>query len=187
MYSVFFFINVTRSFFLPTTIMVHNSVRIKLQRLWNVTVKPLPTDWNVGRKQEICSIVIALEHQGKLFKSNLETMELMLVNWLFNDDLKMQEGIWSNYSRTWKSNHGIVTLSWPSLSPNMNLIKNLWSLLKKKVTQRQPKTLEDLLNAITNEWNELPNELAYNFINSIERRIQSLIDSSSDYTNFWTN
>jgi len=97
----------------------------------------------------------------------------------------MREGIWSNYSRTWKSNHAIVTLAWPSLSPNMNPIENLWSLLKKKVTQRRPKTLEDLLNVITNEWNELPNELAYNFINSMERRIQSLIDSSSDYTNFW--
>lgn len=88
----------------------------------------------------------------------------------------------SNYSRTWKSDHEIVTLCLPSLSPDMNPIENLWPLLKEKVAQWWSKTLEDLVNAIINEWNELPNELAYNLINSMERRVQSLIDSSGDYT-----
>lgn len=88
----------------------------------------------------------------------------------------------SNYSRTWKSDHEIVTLSWPSLSPDMNPTENVWSLLKVKVTQRRPRTLEDLVAAIQNEWNELPRELAYNLMNSMERRVQSLIDSSGDYT-----
>jgi transposase len=79
----------------------------------------------------------------------------------------------SNYSRTWKSDHQIVTLPWPSLSPDINPVENLWSLLKVKVAQRRPKTLEDLVNAIKNEWNELPSELAYNIMNSMENRVQS--------------
>jgi transposase len=97
---------------------------------------------------------------------------------LEDNDLKHR----SNYSRTWKSDHQIVTLSWPSHSPDVNPIENLWALLKVKVAQRRPKTLEDLVNAIQNEWNELPSELAYNLMNSMESRVQSLIDSSGDYT-----
>jgi len=57
----------------------------------------------------------------------------------------------SDYSRTWKSDHEIVTLSWPSLSPDINPIENVLSLLKVKVAQRRPKTLEDLDNAIKDE------------------------------------
>jgi transposase len=87
----------------------------------------------------------------------------------------------SNYSRTWKSDHQIVTLPWPSLSPDINPVENLWSFLKVKVAQRRPKTLEDLVNAIKNEWNELPSELAYNLMNSMENRVQSVIDSGGDY------
>jgi hypothetical protein len=88
----------------------------------------------------------------------------------------------SHYSHTWKSDHHIVSLSWPSLSPDMNPIENLWPLLKVKVAQRRPKTLEDLVNVIESEWNELPSELAYNLMNSMENRVQALIDSSGDYT-----
>ena len=88
----------------------------------------------------------------------------------------------SKYSRAWKSGHQIVTLTWPSLSPDMNPAENLWSVLKVKMAQRHPITLEALVNAIKEEWNELPNELVYNLMDSMESRIRALIDSSVDYT-----
>ena len=49
----------------------------------------------------------------------------------------------SNYISTWKSAHRIVTLPWLSMSPDMNPIENLWSILKTKVAYRRPHTLKD--------------------------------------------
>ena len=88
----------------------------------------------------------------------------------------------SNYTSTWKSAHRIVTLSWPSISLNMNPIENLWSILKTKVAYRRSHTIKDLIKAINKEWNTLPNELALKLSNSMKNQIETLIDASDDYT-----
>ena len=87
----------------------------------------------------------------------------------------------SNYAPTWKSAHRIVTLPWPSMSPDMNPIGNLWSILKTKVAYRRPHTIKDLIKAINKESNKLPKELALRLINCMKNRIEALIDASGDY------
>lgn len=88
----------------------------------------------------------------------------------------------SNYSKRWKSTRQINTLPWPSASPDANPVENLWSLLKLKVAQRRPRTREELTGAIIDEWNRLPDELAFNLVGSMKNRIQAIIASSGDYT-----
>jgi hypothetical protein len=68
------------------------------------------------------------------------------------------------------------------LSPDINPIENLWSLLTVKVAQRRPTTHTGLVDAIKDEWRELPNELVFNLVNSIKSRVQAVIASSGDYT-----
>ena len=88
----------------------------------------------------------------------------------------------SNYTLAWKSAHRIVTLPWPSISPDTNLIENLWSILKTRVAYRRPHLTKDLIKAINKEWNNLPKELALKLITSMEKRIEALIDASGDCT-----
>ncbi|CAF3107265.1 unnamed protein product [Rotaria sp. Silwood2] len=88
----------------------------------------------------------------------------------------------SNYTKNWNSTRQIVTLPWSSLSPDLHPIENLWSLLKVKIAQRRPTTHRDLITAINNEWKKLPNELAFNLVNSMKSRIQAVTASSGDYT-----
>ena len=88
----------------------------------------------------------------------------------------------SNYTSTWKSAHRIVTLPWPSMSPNVNPIENFWSILKTKIAYRRPHTIKDLIKAINKEWNNFPKELALRLINSTKNRIEALIDASGDCT-----
>ena len=51
----------------------------------------------------------------------------------------------SIYSKTWFSENGLEILeNWPPNSPDINIIENVWSLLKKRVFQRHPKNIEEL-------------------------------------------
>ena len=55
------------------------------------------------------------------------------------------------------------------MSPDMNPIENLWSILKTKVAYRRPHPTKDLIKAINKEWNNLPNELTLRLINSMKK------------------
>ena len=48
----------------------------------------------------------------------------------------------SNISTAWKQIYHVATLPWPSHSPDINPIENLWSLLKTKVANRNQKQLK---------------------------------------------
>ncbi|CAF2863177.1 unnamed protein product [Rotaria sp. Silwood2] len=87
----------------------------------------------------------------------------------------------SNISTAWKQDHHIKTLPWPSLSPDVNPIENLWSLLKIKISNRKPKTIKDLKRAIYKEWNDLPKELASKLVWSMKNRVEELIQSRGEY------
>ena len=68
------------------------------------------------------------------------------------------------------------------MSPDMNPIENLWSILKTKIAYGRPHTLKDLIKVINKEWNNLPKELALKLSNSMKNRIEAIIDASGDYT-----
>ena len=47
---------------------------------------------------------------------------------------------------------GIDVMDWPPYSPDLNPIENIWSLLKKSVSNFHPQTLDDLESAIVKVW-----------------------------------
>jgi transposase len=101
-------------------------------------------------------------------------------NWLLLEDNDPKHR--SRYSMKWKDDHHIETLLWPSLSPDMNPVENVWGLLKIKVADRRPTTTEELIRTIKEEWRRLPQELAANLMTGMSRRIDCLIDAKGDYT-----
>ncbi|CAF3097676.1 unnamed protein product [Rotaria sp. Silwood2] len=101
-------------------------------------------------------------------------------NWVLLEDNDPKHR--SKASVKWKEDHHVKTLPWPSLSSDMNPVENLWSLLKIKVAEKRPTTVKELIRAIEKEWNDLPQELASNLIDSMKRRVDSLIEANGDYT-----
>ena len=58
----------------------------------------------------------------------------------------------------------IIVLKWPSQSPDLNPIENLWKELKIRVGQRQPSNLDDLVQVYIEEWREIPSNICKNLV-----------------------
>ena len=78
----------------------------------------------------------------------------------------------------------IDVLPWPALSADMSPIEHLWDLLGRRVRQRrqQPRTLNELRQALAFEWRRLPQRLVRQLIGSMRRRCAALIAARGGYT-----
>ena len=58
----------------------------------------------------------------------------------------------------------------PGNSPDLNLIENLWMVMKDKVVKKQPSSLPDLCRAIKEVWvKKISKEYCTNLVNSMPR------------------
>lgn len=97
---------------------------------------------------------------------------------LIEDGVKCHD---SAYSRTFKKAKSINKLPWPPYSPDMNLIENVWALLKFKLRKqwrdvdKRPHSKVELIVAAQLAWGELDWNRIYSWFELMPRRISSLI------------
>ncbi|CAF2995742.1 unnamed protein product [Rotaria sp. Silwood2] len=90
----------------------------------------------------------------------------------------------SKMSKTFKINNGIQSLPWPSQSPDYNPIENVWALMKLKINKQPPTSINNFFGRIKKEWKNLSVEFAEKLADSMERRVQLLIERKGDYINY---
>ncbi len=71
--------------------------------------------------------------------------------------------------------NNIRLLSFPSGSPDLNPIENIWSILKSNVAQRFPKKTDELERFAIEEWRKIPQKVIENAIDSMTTRISQVI------------
>ena len=72
-------------------------------------------------------------------------------SWVFQQDPKHT----SKVVKQWLNRARIKVLEWPSQSPDLNPIENMWTVLKKQVCVRKPTNLVELHQFCQEEWSKI--------------------------------
>ena len=68
-------------------------------------------------------------------------------------------------------------IKWPSYSPDISPLENVWSWLKKEVAKDCPKTLRDLKDSIKRHWRRVTSDFLAPYIDSMPQRMKMLIEN----------
>ena len=86
----------------------------------------------------------------------------------------------SNVAEAWREKNHIDHIAWPSNSPNMSLIENVWNILKNLIAKLRPSNLTELEKNIKTECSNLPLNLAEVLVSSISDRMKQVIARKGD-------
>jgi hypothetical protein len=98
----------------------------------------------------------------------------------------MEDGAPVHCSRApeeWKKSRLIEKLDWPANSPDLNLLENVWKLLKDVVQHGQtcPRNLEELKMTLQREWRSISSIKLRNLCHSMPARLQLVIEAKGGH------
>lgn len=89
-------------------------------------------------------------------------------------------------TKSWFDTHNIKVLDWPSRSPDLNPIENMWGVLARRVYHdcRQFRSVGDLKQCVITEWNNIDYKTCYNLSQSMKNRCASLLEAKGKKLNY---
>ncbi len=102
--------------------------------------------------------------------------------WVFQHDNDPKQT--AKATKEWLKKKHIKVLEWPSRSPDLNPIDNLWRELKVWVAKHQPQNLNDLERICKEEWSKIPPEMCANLAANYKKRLTSVIANKGTATKY---
>ncbi len=78
-------------------------------------------------------------------------------------------------TKSWFNDHGVSVLDWPANLPDLNLIENLWGIVKRKMRDTRPNNADDLKATVKETWASIPPQQCHKLITSMPRQIEAVI------------
>ena len=112
-------------------------------------------------------------------KKYQDVLDSSLMGLLNENSIFMQDGAPCHRSQSTLEfldrRHVCLLSDWPALSPDLNIIENLWSVLKNRVNKRLPQTAEQLWEITQEEWNGITINEVKKLFESIPARLKEVI------------
>ncbi len=90
-------------------------------------------------------------------------------------------------TKSWFNDHGVTVLDWPAHSPDLNPIKNLWGIVKRKMRDTRPNNADDLKAAIKATCSSITPEQCHRLIVSMPRCTDAVIYAKRGPTKYWVH
>ena len=85
----------------------------------------------------------------------------------------------------WLLHEGIEVIDWPSYSPDLNPIENMWAIFKRKLSEKKILSLPHLKSCIKEVWcTEITNKLCQDLAQSMPSRIQKVLKNHGHATKY---
>ncbi|TKS65777.1 Transposable element [Collichthys lucidus] len=90
----------------------------------------------------------------------------------------------SNSTKAFMQRNNYNVLEWPSQSPDLNIIENLWCDLKRAVHAQKPSNLTELEMFCKEEWSKIPSTTLQTLIGSYRKRLEAVISAKGGSTKY---
>jgi hypothetical protein len=92
----------------------------------------------------------------------------------------------SKLAQTYFNEKNITLLFWPSRSPDLNPIENLWSYLKQQLAKypEPPSSIHGLWERVQHEWNKIPESHCQALIESMPNCIKAVKNAKGGHTKY---
>lgn len=137
-----------------------------------------------GRLHFIDGTVNAVKYQEILQESLLPSLQELHPE---GDAIFQEDGAPAHTAKTtkkWLQDRHITKLEWPSSSPDMSPIENLWGIMKRQVRKRKPRTKSELKVVLQQVWDGITPQQCSQLTDTLPARILALIDAKGDVTKY---
>ncbi len=76
-------------------------------------------------------------------------------------------------------------MDWPTMSPDLNPIEHLWSILEQKVEERKVSNIHQLRGVVMEEWKRTPVTTCEALVNSMPKRVKAVLEKNGGHTKYW--
>lgn len=79
---------------------------------------------------------------------------------------------------------GINVLTWPANSPDLSPIENVWAIIKERLSLRHFRSFDAYKKGLVEEWDNLEQSIIQNLYNSMENRLNQVLDNHGGPTKY---
>jgi transposase len=156
----------------------------------NRPIRPMPKDrakifaWGgfcvMGKTSLFCfRRIMNAEFYVEILENHIPEIDAMLSDhWRLQQDNDPKHT--SRLAKAFLQNNVPEVMDWPSNSPDLNPIENLWAIVKGNVERRMPKNLTELERFMAEEWEAIPDAVLTNLAGSMKRRCELIIENNGE-------